>query len=54
MSKEVKEFAQGQADCRDGLEEKQPATKSYLQGYGFQYATEQVANHRSIEHAVIK
>ena len=50
----VKEFAMGQSDCRAGLEPKKPATESYLQGYGFQYAVEQVANNRSMTNENIK
>ena len=50
----VKEFAMGQSDCRSGIEPKKPATKAYLQGYGFQYSVEQVANHRSVNNENIK
>jgi len=50
----VASFANGQRDCRNGLEPKKPATKAYLQGYGFQYSVEQVANHRSVNNENIK
>ena len=50
----VKEFAMGQSDCRSGIEPKKPATKAYLQGYGFQYSVEQVANNRSMTNENIK
>ena len=50
----VKEFAMGQSDCRAGLATKKPATESYLQGYSFQYAVEQVANNRSMTNENVK